>query len=112
MDLKGNDIHMCYGRHTGYGGYGERARGGRQILLSQDQDEGQGQHGLEPGIRTWIRLEDGTVSGDVRLNGSYGHDHYGPIDPGLPSQGPSAVGVPECSVSIFVLVWVLFFALG
>lgn len=59
---------MCYTRHTGYGGYGNWARGGRQILLDQDRvgDE----------VRTWVRLEDGTVSGDVTLNASFGVQQY------------------------------------
>lgn len=64
MDLEGNGINMCYGRHSGYGGYGDWARGGRQILLDQQK--------LDNDIHTWIRLEDGTISGDVYLNASYG----------------------------------------
>lgn len=62
-------MNMCYGRHTGYGGYGEWARGGRQILLDQQS--------LGDDIRTWIRMEDGSISGDVHLNATYGHDRYG-----------------------------------
>lgn len=62
-------MNMCYGRHTGYGGYGDWARGGRQIFLDQ--------RSLGDDIRTWIRMEDGSISGDVNLNATYGHDQYG-----------------------------------
>jgi hypothetical protein len=33
--VAGNGVNVCYGRHTGYGGYGDLARGGRQILLKK-----------------------------------------------------------------------------
>ncbi|KAJ6142684.1 hypothetical protein N7471_002137 [Penicillium samsonianum] len=69
LNVTGNGMNMCYGRHTGYGGYGEWARGGRQILLDQQS--------LGDDIRTWIRMEDGSISGDVHLNATYGHDRYG-----------------------------------
>ncbi|CAG8885886.1 unnamed protein product [Penicillium egyptiacum] len=69
LNVTGNGLSMCYGRHTGYGGYGEWARGGRQILLDE--------RSLGDDIRTWIRMEDGSISGDVHLNATYGHDRYG-----------------------------------
>jgi hypothetical protein len=59
---------MCYGRHTGYGGYGDALRGGRQILLNQEA--------IEKEIETWIRLEDNTTSAAVTLNATYGQDQY------------------------------------
>lgn len=59
---------MCYGRHTGYGGYGDLTRGGRQILLHQDN--------LKEDTETWIRLEDGSVQAHVTLNTTYGQDPY------------------------------------
>lgn len=62
---------MCYGRHTGYGGYGDAARGGRQVLLDQKT--------MKDEVRTWIRLEDGTISAPVSLNATYGQDRYGPV---------------------------------
>ncbi|KAF2476110.1 calcineurin-like phosphoesterase [Lindgomyces ingoldianus] len=66
----GNDIHLCLGRHTGYGGYaGEIPRGARQILVRQ-------QNLREKSVETWIRLEDGSVSGHVVLNTTYGQDSY------------------------------------
>lgn len=68
MDLEGNGLVMCFGRRTGYGGYGDWARGGRQILLHENVSE-------RP-IETWIRLEDGTVHGRVTLNSTFGRDQY------------------------------------
>lgn len=94
MDLAGNGINMCYTRHTGYGGYGDWPRGGRQILLDQQKLDS---------LRTWVRLEDGTISGDVHLNASYGHDRYLPVD------NQSTVILPQ--YSFFVLVWALFFSI-
>ena len=63
-------MNLCYGRHSGYGGYGDVARGGRQILLKQDS--------LQDEVATWIRLEDGWVTGNVTLNSTYGQDEYYP----------------------------------
>lgn len=76
---------MCYGRHTGYGGYGDLTRGGRQILLNEKS--------LKEEIETWIRLEDGTISAHVTLNSTYGQDPYqavtngGMTRPNLHSEG-------------------------
>lgn len=69
MDLTGNGMNMCFGRHTGYGGYGNWMRGARQILVSEEM--------LKTGeVDTWVRLEDGSRSGRVRLNATYGEDAY------------------------------------
>ncbi|KAJ5094957.1 hypothetical protein N7532_007248 [Penicillium argentinense] len=70
QNLTGNGLNMCYGRHTGYGGYGNASRGARQILFNQES--------LDKEIYTWIRLEDGSVSAAVTLNSTYGEDHYMP----------------------------------
>jgi hypothetical protein len=59
---------LCFGRHTGYGGYGRWTRGSRQVRLDE--------RALARGIRTWNRLEDGSVSGAVVLNATYGEDRY------------------------------------
>jgi hypothetical protein len=67
-DLTGNGINMCYGRHTGYGGYGDLLRGGRQILLHEGN--------LGDDTETWIRLEDGSAQARVTLNTTYGQDPY------------------------------------
>jgi hypothetical protein len=66
MNLKGNGIDFCLNRHSGYGGYGSWTRGARQVLLTKGDAD----------IETWMRLEDGRVSGRVTLNGTYGHDSY------------------------------------
>lgn len=73
MDIEGNDINLCFGQHSGYGGYGNWARGSRQVLITeallQDQE-----------VDTWIRLDTGDVVGSVTLNSTYGQDHY-PVTP-------------------------------
>ena len=69
--VPGDQINMCYGRHSGYGGYGDAARGSRQILLNSTN--------IERNLRTWIRLEDGTISAPVHLNSTYGLDRYAPV---------------------------------
>ena len=93
-------MSMCYGRHTGYGGYGEWARGGRQILLDE--------RSLGDDIRTWIRMEDGSVSGDVRLNATYGHDQYGLVERSMSivngqngGLSPLCLGVIYLWISVF-----------
>ncbi|CAG8093532.1 unnamed protein product [Penicillium salamii] len=70
-DLVGNGLNMCYGRHTGYGGYGDLTRGGRQILLNESN--------LTEDTQTWIRLEDGLVQAHVTLNTTYGQDPYAAV---------------------------------
>ena len=68
MNFSGNGLDMCFGRHSGYGGYGSWTRGSRQILLHKQTS------GISVG--TWVRLEDGSVSGRVSLNRTYGSDEY------------------------------------
>jgi hypothetical protein len=46
---------MCYGRHTGYGGYGNWTRGARVIQLNFSSDQ---EGGIA--ISTWLRMEDQT----------------------------------------------------
>lgn len=65
----GNGIFLCFGRHTGYGGYGNWMRGARQIVL-HEKDLKRNE------LETWIRLENGNVSGPVTLNETYGSDKY------------------------------------
>ncbi|KAI8630246.1 Metallo-dependent phosphatase [Xylariaceae sp. FL1651] len=64
-----NNISICFGQHTGYGGYGNWERGSRQVMVSK-----QGLANLE--ADTWIRLESGTVVGSVSLNSTYSQDLY------------------------------------
>jgi hypothetical protein len=47
-----NTLAICYGRHTGYGGYGDWARGARVIQLKFDENS------LFT-ISTWLRMENG-----------------------------------------------------
>ncbi|RKL01615.1 hypothetical protein BFJ68_g12264 [Fusarium oxysporum] len=69
MQVTGNGINLCYGQHTGYGGYGDWIRGGRQIIVTQ---EGLKYHEVD----THIRLETGDVVGRVTLNSTYNEDFY------------------------------------
>jgi hypothetical protein len=68
MDVAGTGLSVCFGRHTGYGGYGTWTRGSRQILLRKET--------LAEEVESWVRLEDGESSGWVTLNGTYGKDPY------------------------------------
>jgi len=61
-------LFHCFGRHTGYGGYGSWVRGSRQILLREKT--------LSEEVVTWVRLEDTSISGNVVLNATYGEDEY------------------------------------
>ncbi|KAE8352220.1 Metallo-dependent phosphatase [Aspergillus coremiiformis] len=72
QDVPGKGVNVCYGRHTGYGGYGHLARGGRQIVLKKDTLK-------DKEVVTWIRLEDGLVPANVTLNATYGQDEYHPL---------------------------------
>lgn len=101
QNITGKNLNMCYGRHTGYGGYSDVARGARQILINQEE--------LESQIQTWIRLEDGTVSAPVTLNSTYGHDRYGAIFSDRRSQFSGAISLYEQPylLSIFYF-WVAF----
>jgi hypothetical protein len=72
MNLTGNGMNLCFGRHSGYGGYGDWTRGSRQVLLNEKH--------LNTKTETWIRLEDGSVSGRVTLNATYGQDEYPPVN--------------------------------
>ncbi|KAI1016341.1 hypothetical protein LB503_010429 [Fusarium chuoi] len=69
MTVEGNGIHLCYGQHSGYGGYGDWIRGAREIVVTEDM--------LEKGdVESYIRLESGDVVGRVTLNSTYNDDYY------------------------------------
>ena len=70
-----NGPFFCFGRHTGYGGYGHWMRGSRQVVLNRAAVSGG--KGV---IETWIRLEDGTTSGHVFLNDTFGTDVYPTVE--------------------------------
>ena len=69
MTVAGDGVNLCFGQHTGYGGYGNWIRGARQVLVTQEK-----LRDLE--IETWIRLESGAAVGEVSLNSTYGEDYY------------------------------------
>jgi hypothetical protein len=72
MSMNGNGINICFGQHSGYGGYGTWTRGSRQVLLHESML--QDLNNLE--LDTWIRLETQNVVGAVTLNSTYGQDRY------------------------------------
>ncbi|KAM0666662.1 hypothetical protein MY8738_002071 [Beauveria namnaoensis] len=69
VEAKGNGINLCYGQHTGYGGYGDWIRGSREIFVSLDKLR-------DLTIDSHIRTELGQVIGAVSLNATYGQDSY------------------------------------
>ncbi|KAL8289408.1 hypothetical protein RB597_001154 [Gaeumannomyces tritici] len=69
MTVEGNGLNLCFGQHTGYGGYGNWVRGGRQVLVTREMLRTRE-------VDTWIRLETGNVVGSVSLNATYGKDAY------------------------------------
>lgn len=69
-EKKSNGINLCFGQHSGYGGYGRWIRGARQVVVSL------GNVGKDVGVETYVRLESGDVVGEVSLNGTYGGDWY------------------------------------
>ncbi|KAK4195991.1 Metallo-dependent phosphatase-like protein [Triangularia verruculosa] len=88
---KERKVFLCFGQHTGYGGYGNWIRGSRQVGVSVE--------GLDLGeMDTWVRLENGKVVGKVRLNPTYGGDEYENVEDEkthLPVDGESADTVEE-----------------
>ncbi|KAI8848084.1 Metallo-dependent phosphatase-like protein [Chytridium lagenaria] len=52
------DASICFGRHSGYGGYGNWDRGARVLQLKDDSDYQ---------LNTWLRLENGTVMDETIL---------------------------------------------
>jgi len=44
-------LHFCFGRHSGYGGYGTWDRGVRMIMLYEGKDF----------FETWVRMENGEM---------------------------------------------------
>jgi hypothetical protein len=56
-------LHLCFGRHTGYGGYGDWDRGAR--ILELDGANATAPGGV--GVRTYIRMEDGMTNSEQWL---------------------------------------------
>ncbi|KAJ4244763.1 hypothetical protein NW762_014340 [Fusarium torreyae] len=69
MDIEGNGIHLCYGQHSGYGGYGDWVRGAREIVVTEDKLD-------KYEVDTYIRLESGDIVGSVTLNSTFNDDYY------------------------------------
>lgn len=69
----GNGLNICFNRHSGYGGYSDWTRGARQIVVGEDM---LGKNIVD----TWIRLENGKISGRVTLNNTFGTDQYSAAD--------------------------------
>lgn len=121
------NITLCYDRHTGYGGYGTWDRGGRQILLQTNQtspqgssnsldrtSQSQGQDRIQiPDARTWVRLEDGTISGEVNLSTGAGAgagvfaSTSGSGMCVVPGGGGAGVGTSRVG-AVVLLAWVVF----
>lgn len=71
MTVAGTGLNLCFGQHSGYGGYGNWIRGARQLRLSADALRRRRWE-----ADTWIRTEKGGVVGRVSLNATYGKDWY------------------------------------
>lgn len=69
LPSNGKGLNICFNRHSGYGGYTDWTRGARQIVVGEDLLD-------EHVVDTWIRLEDGSISGQVSLNATFGTDQY------------------------------------
>ncbi|KAK8101895.1 hypothetical protein PG999_012269 [Apiospora kogelbergensis] len=82
MTVAGRGLNVCFGQHTGYGGYGSWERGARQVLVTRDKLR------EEKAVDTWIRLESGNVVGRVSLNATYGQDKY-PATPNTKTSCPT-----------------------
>ncbi|KAL9616315.1 MAG: hypothetical protein Q9160_008810 [Pyrenula sp. 1 TL-2023] len=86
MTVAGNGVVLCFGQHSGYGGYGTWTRGSRQVLVTEEMlDHWE--------VETWIRLETGDVVGDVMLNSTYNEDYY----PAMPDTHTSC---PTCDYTV------------
>ena len=83
MTVEGNGINLCFGQHSGYGGYGTWTRGSRQVLFTESMLSN-----FE--VETWIRLETGEVVGSVTLNSTYNRDWY-PATKDTHTQCPTCV---------------------
>mmetsp|Transcript_24118 Transcript_24118/g.66862 ORF Transcript_24118/g.66862 Transcript_24118/m.66862 type:complete len:486 (-) Transcript_24118:242-1699(-) len=60
-DIDVGDLYFCFGRHSGYGGYGKWDRGVRIYELSMKTSDNGGRFDSEKLFqwRTWVRLESG-----------------------------------------------------
>ena len=72
--------HVCFCKHTGYGGYGTWNRGSRNLKLSFNGSYSAASKQERMEVETWIRMENGDVVQRVGLNSTYGTDTYPPAD--------------------------------
>jgi hypothetical protein len=68
-----NGLNVCFNCHSGYGGYTNWARGARQIVVKEDMLDAKV-------VDTWIRMENGKISGRIPLNATFGTDQYPVVD--------------------------------
>ena len=62
-------LHLCFGRHSGYGGYGSWDRGARMYQLSMSvSDDNTDQEKSSFSWKSWVLMESGETQ-----------DHYGPF---------------------------------
>ncbi|KAH7383497.1 calcineurin-like phosphoesterase [Cadophora sp. MPI-SDFR-AT-0126] len=77
--------HLCFCKHSGYGGYGSWKRGARVVKLGFGSGLGGFGGGkekeMEMDVETWVRMESGRVVQRVGLNETYGADVY-PLEDG------------------------------
>ncbi|PTB67828.1 Metallo-dependent phosphatase [Trichoderma citrinoviride] len=89
MTVAGTGVNLCFGQHSGYGGYGNWIRGSRQVRVDlrslRDSSRWEAQ--------TWIRLESGDVVGSVVLNATYGSDWY-------PATPDTMTYCPTCNYTV------------
>jgi len=71
LEIVGDGVNFCFGRHSGYGGYGrdDTKEGSRQILIRESMLK-------DRSIETWMAFPDNTVSGNIVLNETYGKVSY------------------------------------
>ncbi|OAA34146.1 hypothetical protein NOR_08640 [Metarhizium rileyi] len=93
MTVAGHGVNLCFGQHSGYGGYGNWIRGARQVRVSVDSLRSH-----VPEAETWIRTEAGSVVGAVSLNATYGADYY-PSTPNDKTYCPTCNYTAAASVS-------------
>ncbi|PNP38032.1 hypothetical protein TGAMA5MH_10131 [Trichoderma gamsii] len=88
MTVEGTGVNLCFGQHSGYGGYGNWIRGSRQVQVDLRT-----LRSATWEAETWIRLESGDVVGSVSLNATYGSDWY-------PATPDNMTYCPTCNYSI------------
>lgn len=64
-----NSLHLCFGRHSGYGGYGSWERGARMFELSVSDDYLSTTTTLSGGVvtwKSWVRLHSGDIDNEFQ----------------------------------------------